>query len=191
MAMYRLIATYWDEEFDQACEDSRHDLIDSILEGGYIPSGSSIVIPCENGDLDLVCKLLKFQMDFQDGFITAVSNGHLHLLDHLYTNIDINYRDANGNTILHSTSNTEIVKWILDMGCVQVPNNKGSTPLHEACRRGKLLLKYGGQQVPNAHGDTPMHIASRWGYTNVVKVLLQYGGIQTATGDSETLAPIM
>ena len=187
-------------EFNQACADDRHDIIDSMLFDGYIPTAESMSIACWRGDQTLVLKLFQYpDLDVQPGFMEAVGNNQLHLLDHLYTRIDVNKPGRNGDTALHVAGSIGVIQWLLDMGARQTPSDHGDTPLHYACCDGhmeivKLLLQHmdihGQVQTPNIYGATPLHRACWAGNMEIVKLLLSrmdiHGQVQTPNNDGDT-----
>lgn len=172
------------EQFNQACHDDRHDVIDTMIADGYIPTDESMTIACKQGNQTLVLKLLQYpDLDVQPGFMEAVKNDHLHLLDHLYTRIDVNKVNKIGITALHlallESADIQVVRWLLDMGARQIPNDHGDTPLHYACVSGttkivELLLQYMDNQTPNNDGDTPLHYACSEENVEIVGLLLEH-----------------
>lgn len=177
------------EEFFQACVGDRQDIVDSMLADGHVPSTKCLTVACKRGDQVLVQKLLKVNnIDAQPGFMEAVRNNHFHLLDHLYTSVDINKPGMKGMTALHvsvdgrSPVDLHVTKWLLDMGANQMPDDYGVTPLHDACINSgvdlvKLLLEYKtdyGIHFPNNYGYTPLHFACMKGRIEIVELLLQH-----------------
>lgn len=167
------------EEFCQACRDDRHDIIDSMIADGYIPTTASFVIACQKGNQPLVLKLLGYEnIDFYRGFLAAVRYGQMHLLDHLYITVDINKPDANGSTALHIVGNIKVAEWLLDMGAVQTTDYRGNTPLYYACEYGnteliKLLLRR-GTQPPYTYETILFNAASKEWNIVILTPLLQY-----------------
>ncbi|KAK2560726.1 Ankyrin repeat domain-containing protein 27 [Acropora cervicornis] len=69
---------------------------------------------------------------------------------------------------------------------VNAPDNDGNTPLHLCTANGhekctKAMIHFDMQfnvlkvNAANEHGDTPLHLASRWGYADIVRLLLENG----------------
>ena len=52
-------------EFNLALQQGQCDVIDTMLAQGYIPDPESIKVPCANGDVDMLIRLLKYPMDLQ------------------------------------------------------------------------------------------------------------------------------
>jgi ankyrin repeat protein len=170
-----------EEQFTQACAEGRHDDVDSLLNAGHLPSSGSFAIACREGDLDLVLKLLKFDVDAQKGLFKAVKYSHFHLLDHLYMYVDINRQKKHGATALHFATDVNVVKWLLDMGAKCIPDNAGRTPLHVVCREGslevaKMLLNHTPEQVNSCDilGNTPLKVAHYCGNNEIANLFLQH-----------------
>lgn len=153
-----------------------------MLANGYVPTDNSLTVACRRGYQTLVLKLLQYQhIDAQPGFMKAVIYNHLHLLDYLYTRIDVNKADELGTTALHCVTDVRVAQWLLDMGARQLPDNNGHTPLHIACRFGRigvinlLLQKATKQEIqtPNNNRYTPLHFACVYGSIKIVELLLQ------------------
>lgn len=177
------------DKFLQACEDNRHDVVDSMLENGYIPPPESIIKPCELGYLDMVIKLLKYPMMLQEGFYEAIYGCCVPLLDHLYFNgVDINHKYINGDTALHIAANRKVIKWLMDMGAQHLPNDYGLYPLTRACRENLVAADEFVRcpQLPDNDGCTPLHYACYYSDIKVVKLLLDHGGQQLSDDDGET-----
>lgn len=93
-----------------------------------------------------------------------------------HTTVENTFVYDKGNTVLHYVICCDI--------------NNGSTRLHmasssdnvaEVCR---LVYVYGDSvNVQNNYGDTALHIASRYGYIDVVAMLMSVGADETITND--------
>lgn len=178
-----------DTAFEVAVWQSRCDVVDEMLSTGYVPRKRAIVSACVQRNLDMFIRLLNYPMDAQNTFDTAVKNEFVDALDHLYiVGVVINHADDYGETALHKTGNVKIVKWFLDMGARQTRNSWGETPLHVACRWGRLeiakVLLFCPDGVDSIstidnYGNVPMHHACR-GHPKLVQLLLSYpGGAQS------------
>jgi ankyrin repeat protein len=147
-----------------------------MLSDGHIPNTESFVIACKRGDQTLVLKLLDYpNIDFHTGFLGAVEYGRLHLLDHLYTRVDINKPDEYGDNALYLVHDIQVLKWLLDMGA----NCEGGTLLHRlVCDREfemvKLLLEYGATQTLDHRGFTPMDYARWYNIVKMIQLLEKY-----------------
>ena len=81
-------------------------------------------------------------MDNSLVFLNACRNGQKNIVQILLKKggIDINKRDAEGNTALHYTcmkGYRDIVSMLLKAGAdAAIPNNRSETPLHAAARSG-------------------------------------------------------
>tara|TARA_B110001452_G_scaffold266827_1_gene274747 strand:+ start:1220 stop:2176 length:957 start_codon:yes stop_codon:yes gene_type:complete len=77
---------------------------------------------------------------------------------------------------------------------VNLPNARGSTPLHFASLKGHedivALLDHGADaNAPNAGGNSPLHAAVETGQLQVTKLLLARGGDGDAVSDGGSGAP--
>ena len=115
----------------------------------------------------------------------AGSNGHDHIVSWLLenTNIEIQAKDSNGFTALHSSALNGQVKTsenLLQAGAlVDAVDDLGFTPLHWSIWEGHLeivqLLKIhsASMEAVNEDGDTALHIAGRNGHDHIVSWLLE------------------
>lgn len=130
-----------DQVFNQELSNGNCDVVDTMLADGYKPNPNSIVVVCENGDIDMLTRLLNHPMELQLGFYTAVQHGHSHLLDKLFlAGANIHQADDKQNTSLHMTEDIETCKWLLDMGVMQTFNWIGLLPIHKACDKNLVEL---------------------------------------------------
>ncbi len=169
---------------------------DNILD--VMPDGLSYVLrnACENGNIDLVKKMLSYGADVNaknNNGETSLHSASIHgyteivklLLEH---GADVNVKNNNGRTALYLASTNrhiETVKLLLGHGAnVNVKDNNGDTPLYWASMYGysetvKLLLEYGADvNAKNNNGKTPLYWASRYERTETVKLLKQYGATE-------------
>jgi len=179
-----------DKEFNRALQRGACDVIDTILETGYVPNPNSIIVPCTRGNLDVFTRLLKYPMNLQQGLFSAIKHKHIDLLNHLYlAGADINVTDDEGNTLLHDNRDIDICKWLLDMGIRQVGNSRGETPLLRALRcpyrshseiftMVKLLLNNKADHSPDENGVTPLIEACKKYNLQIVDFLILRGATQ-------------
>lgn len=97
----------------------------------------------------------------------------------------------------------DFIKFYLDNGAKQFPDNTRCTPLHNVCNiaepeyrtekdemyicdKIKLLLDYGAVIIANEYGDTPLHYICWAGMAKAAKVLLEGGARQTKNRSGET-----
>lgn len=175
-------------KFEQVLKDQACDVVDAMLAEGYVPDPKCIKVVCTNGNLTLLHTLLKYDMDVQAGFLVAVICGRMELLNHLYVaGADVNLPNENGSTALHLVSEPEICTWLLDMGAQQTTNQRGNTPLLNACYNEycdivKILLasEQGIQSIscPGEEGVFPLHWATY--KSDLFDILLEHEqGVQT------------
>ncbi|KAJ8935466.1 hypothetical protein NQ314_012785 [Rhamnusium bicolor] len=100
---------------------------------------------------------------------------------------DVNLSDCLGKTSLHyacSRGFQDILLLLINSGAnVNAIDNDKNMPLHLACNSGhencvKALIYSSGEvelNVGNFFGDTPLHLATKWGYLDIVKILLENG----------------
>eukprot|EP00956_Cyclotella_meneghiniana_P044816 scaffold337804_cov106-Cyclotella_meneghiniana.AAC.1 len=81
--------------------------------------------------------------------------------------------------------------------CVMEVNNRGSTPLHLACKVGHLdVVKYlietyeGGLQICNSRGEFPLQIACRYGKCNIINCILEKSDHGVSSKNAEKRLPI-
>lgn len=98
----------------------------------------------------------------------------------------VNARGTNGNTLLNlavSCKQPTIVRFLIDAGAdVDLANNKGWTPLHQAAYSNQsdmvdMLLEAGASVEAMAHGDggTPLVQALFWGHHAMAERLAERG----------------
>ena len=59
--------------FTAALKEGACDVVDAMLERGYIPPKKSITIVCKRGNVDLFNRLIKYPMNLQKGLIKAIN----------------------------------------------------------------------------------------------------------------------
>lgn len=115
---------------------------------------------------------------------TAYHPNHLGILRLIFEKgLDVNLKDAAGNTLLHVASNDgkiEIVQFLLEMGAdINARAEEGITPLHSACLNGhekvvELLIANGADiNAATYKGFTPLHDACVNNRLAIVKLLIQ------------------
>jgi ankyrin repeat protein len=101
-----------------------------------------------------------------------------------------NMQDNNGNTALHVCAGSKSIQLLLGrrqasgkrLASLEIPNNKGRTPLHEVCLRGDVLamsaLLEGGAlwDATDDNGNMPIHLAALNPVSTAVVLLLVQKG---------------
>jgi ankyrin repeat protein len=156
-----------------------------------VPQGSEYAFNgklggCEKGtknenDTELV--LPEPSLTAQEQFFSALKIGNEDISLELLKNIDCNFRDKQGNTLVHSAcySNCyQVIEKLMDENIsVNVQNYDGETPLHIACIQSvalvRILIKNGASvNVKNNKGATPLNKA-HLDSAKVVKRLIDAG----------------
>lgn len=119
----------------------------------------------------------------------AAQEGHIEVMTLLIEQkAKVNAADFHGSTPLHIASQrgnqTAVILLIDNSATVNVVDNDGNSPLHLCCVNGheecaKVFFFQRKQNVdvnlPNDHGDTALHNAAKWGYVEIVQLLLGNG----------------
>lgn len=105
----------------------------------------------------------------------------------LAEDFDVNFSDYQGKTSLHYAASRgfqDILLLLINAGAnVNALDSEKNTALHLACNNGQetcvKALIYSSTDlevnVGNFFGDTPLHLATKWGYSDIVKILLENG----------------
>lgn len=119
----------------------------------------------------------------------AVKLGVCDVVEYLLKerNYDVNVRDCSNKTCLHYAAakgyQDILLLTIMCNANVNVVDNDKNTPLHLACMNGhdncvKALI-YSSPLVElnigNNFGETPLHFATKWGFLDIIKILLENG----------------
>ncbi|GAB6032674.1 hypothetical protein CHUAL_011550 [Chamberlinius hualienensis] len=138
-------------------------------------------------------------------FHVAVSFGHDDVVDFLLQNSKcFNGVDSNGTSPLHLAclmGLQKILMLLLHFGAdVRTCDNTGNTALHWASYSGhkhcvETLLycnEYMGSKIDinsaNIQGDSALHLAAKWGFVDVVELLLDFGAKVSVVNKSKQLA---
>jgi ankyrin repeat protein len=120
----------------------------------------------------------------------AAYSGNLEVVQRLieYHPTYINARDEGGFTpllIASEGSNSKdgsVLRLLLEHGAdINVQNQDGKTPLHEALTYGalevvRLLLKHGADvEAKDNYGKTALQVAAEYGHNKVVELLREHG----------------
>ena len=167
--------------------------------GGY---SSPLYAAVQQGNKEMVALLVEnganplqiLRSDGRSPLSYALSNGRSDVVEAMLTkNVNINEKDARGQTILHQvlSGDGSMTKLLLDKGAkINERNDAGQTPLHLAALNGnvgplKTLLDYKADLAATTPiGDTPLHLAVA--RPAVAKILLEAGAnanLPNARGD--------
>lgn len=165
--------------------DSRNDYCDNDDDEGVAD------------DIDIITEFPRCRMDLQNwqgiGPVhVAAMRGLSKMLNVLLgLGADTEIRDANNFTPLHyaaSRGHQNTLLQLMHAGAdVMAITHDRNTALHLCCLNGhlncaKALLYYSAhlkvkidRNAQNRMGDTAIHIAAKWGFRDIVEVLLEYG----------------
>jgi hypothetical protein len=116
----------------------------------------------------------------------AVRRGKIKILQELERlGVDFSFKPkARGYTSLHLVSEygqKQTAEWLINHGAnLEVPDNKGNTPLMQAIVSGQeemvpLFWKHGADfRVRDRRGETPFLLASRYGRYHVIRFMLDH-----------------
>lgn len=104
---------------------------------------------------------------------------------------DINAVDNFSRTPAHYAAlrgQQNALLFLLHNKALIIGDNEGNTPLHVCCLNGhdacvKALLYFMefsdskfDKNIQNNQGDTPLHLSFKWGYSNIVQILIEQDG---------------
>ncbi|CAG9858534.1 unnamed protein product [Phyllotreta striolata] len=127
--------------------------------------------------------------DLNECFLICAANaGKCDVVEYLLNRgVNVDYSDCSGKTALHYAASKglqNVVLLLVNKNCnVNQLDNEKNTPLHLASLNGhenciKALI-YSSPEVDinatNSFGDSPLILATRWGYLDLVKILLENG----------------
>ncbi|XP_019770232.1 ankyrin repeat domain-containing protein 27 [Dendroctonus ponderosae] len=147
-------------------------------------------IKCEQTDKKPTEKNIykMFNKSNQNFLIVACRENNPEFLEYILSlGFDINFQDDCGRSALHYAAEKGFQEVLLLLISAEINvnllDNDRNTALHLACDRGhdscvKALL-YSSRLVEinlqNLSGETPMFLATRWGYLDIIKILLESG----------------
>ena len=116
----------------------------------------------------------------------------------LENNANLSMVDKEGNTVLHyAVDDSEIVQLLLDKGVqLELENDEGETPLHRAIQRRRLasaekLLRRGAYPFkPDKDGSTLLHDACKWGWLDILKLVVGEADSRLDIKDSKGRTPL-
>ena len=133
--------------------------------------------------------------------VAALTGEHFRTADLLRRNgANLDVRGRSGNSPLHAAAhsgNFEVIQKLVeyDPASINVGNEIDSTPLHWASESHnfkdgsvlRLLLGHGAYvNVQNQSGWTPLHLASFYGALELVRLLLEHGGVDMEHDGGQT-----
>ncbi|KAJ8945242.1 hypothetical protein NQ318_016662 [Aromia moschata] len=124
----------------------------------------------------------------QNLLIIATLLGNCDIVELLLEeNVNVNFSDCLGRTALHYAAcrgHQDILLLLINSGAnVNAIDSDKNMPLHFACSNGhencvKGLIYSSAEvelNIGNFFGDTPLNLATKWGYLDIVKILLENG----------------
>ena len=116
----------------------------------------------------------------------------------LENNANLSMVDEEGDTVLHcAVDDPEIVQLLIDKEVqLELENDEGETPLHMAIRRRRVesaekLLQRGAYPMkPNKYGSTLLHDACKWGWLDIVKLVVGKADSRLDIKDSKGRTPL-
>lgn len=179
---------------DIADNDGRH--LDYVDRSGKTALFHAVEAGWSEGVLALLRKGANHRIAFPIGnkpplLLALVSHDRDVIEAFLGFGLDVNERDANGDTILHRLvaehpKNSDVIEWMVRLQVAgadldKVRNNRGETPLYTACRcdaaaAALFLLSQGvDPDARTTGGDYPMHRAAISYDPQMVKALVAAG----------------
>lgn len=152
---------------------------------------------CDIDEIDVISKFPESRINLQSGHgIGGIHIAAIHGLPKMLNlllalGVDLHIKDENNYTPLHYASsrgqqNTLLL--LLHAGAdINALTSDKNTALHLSCLNGhgncvKALLYYSDhlkvridRNATNKFGDTALHMATKWGFSEIIETLLEYG----------------
>ena len=162
--------------FETLLEEEHYDIINIVLHSSKFDINHKF----KNGENTLLLFCLHNYIE-----------GIVFLFDNHFESIDINYQNKNGQSALHCTSNSTIMKMLLDHPLCDrnISNNVGCTPLmcmnNDDIDLVKLMLTYDDIDVNKTNRDnfTALHMAYIQVHPDIVNLLLKCDRIDDSLRD--------
>ena len=188
-----------------AAQNNNLELVNLLLDKGckvnvFDDYGNTpLKVAASRGNFDVVKLLTEKGAKIEPGLCkrescTNSGRNPLHSASRRYPNIveflvkkgiDVNSKDLDGDSPLHTTSwgdSTKCIEILCKNGAdINIQNNNGETPLMRATKSHKpenikTYLKYNADvSVADKWGKTPLHTAAIVGYGDVVDILIKNG----------------
>lgn len=178
-------------KFQQALDEGRCDIVDSMIEAGYIPETHIIVDVCREGNLDLLNTLLRYfdnvgkemaelvKLQESQQQIESEESEELEesedLCNEFRSTLKQSLQDGFIAAVEHG--HVQLLDHLYLLGVdINLPSALRNTALHRTAdlHTCKWLLDMGGRQTTNHNGQTPVHVACSSRSNEVLKLLLQY-----------------
>ena len=182
-----------------ACKNGHTKVVKLLFEVGGYRLDQAIncqTLSLEDTALHLACKLEDSKKRLVIIYLLLCNHG---------SNINVNLKDANGDTPLHiacKKGNFDIV----DLFChyakdkdgidIKTRNKYGQTPLHLACENGNIDIVrllcdvFKNVNYKDKNGNTPLHVAYQNGHFSIVNILSHHSYFDIYEQNNEGETPI-
>ena len=185
-----------DRELFQAIENGNAEQVQGLLKEGANPNAvneygeSALQLAVEKGSFEMVEALIQEGADVnkvataleaQAPLLVAAEKGDEKIVELLLeAGADVDYKDEQGKTALHYTSNPQILNALLEQGAdMMVEDLNGRAPLHDMAARGdfetiETALFYGADPLKtDVNGRTALAEAALNGHDQVYEMMVE------------------